>query len=112
MKRHLFYTFLWIFGITSIVTLLGVTGVIKIADGYLWALVSAFLVESAGAVVAIFKRAEFFSDEPGSGDLMAQAERRHAAEIAQLKSEHAAEIYRLKNPPAPTIEDIYKRLGK
>jgi hypothetical protein len=63
MKRHLFYTFLWIFGITSIITLLGVIGVIKISDGYLSALVSAFLIESAGAVVAIFKRADFFSDD-------------------------------------------------
>ena len=66
MKRHLFYTFLVIFGITSIVTLLGVIGVIKISDGYLWALVSAFLIESAGAVVTIFKRADFFSEADGA----------------------------------------------
>jgi hypothetical protein len=60
MKRHLFYTFLGIFIATSVVTLLGVTGIIHIVDGYLWPLVAAFLIELAGAVVAVFSRAEFF----------------------------------------------------
>jgi hypothetical protein len=63
MKKHLFYTFLAIFVATAIVTLLGVTGVLRIADGYLTALVGAFLIESAGAVVAMFRTAEFFTDD-------------------------------------------------
>jgi hypothetical protein len=62
MKRHLFYTILAIFIVTSVVTLLGVTGVIHIADGYLTALLSAFLIQSAAAVLAVFKRADFFSE--------------------------------------------------
>jgi hypothetical protein len=63
LKAHLFYTFLVIFAATSIVTLLGVTSVITIRDGYLTALVSAFLLELAGAVIAIFKSADFFKSE-------------------------------------------------
>ena len=63
MKTHLFYTFLVIFAATAVVTLLGVTGVIAIQDGYLTALVGAFLIELAGAVIAIFKGADFFASE-------------------------------------------------
>lgn len=63
MKTHLFYTFLVIFAATSVVTLLGVTSVITIREGYLTALVSAFLIELAGAVIAIFKSADFFASE-------------------------------------------------
>ena len=62
MKKHLFYTFLAIFVATAVVTLLGVTGVIHVSDGPLTALITAFLVESAGAVVAIFRKADFFTD--------------------------------------------------
>jgi hypothetical protein len=63
LKTHLFYTFLVIFAATSVVTLLGVTSVITIREGYLTALVTAFLVELAGAVIAIFKSADFFASE-------------------------------------------------
>jgi len=63
LKTHLFYTFLVIFAATALVTLLGVTSVIVIKDGYLTALVSAFLLELSGAVIAIFKSADFFSSE-------------------------------------------------
>jgi hypothetical protein len=63
LKTHLFYTFLAIFAATSVVTLLGVTNVIPIHEGYLTALVSAFLLELAGAVIAIFKSANFFASE-------------------------------------------------
>jgi hypothetical protein len=63
VKAHLFYTFLVIFAATSVVTLLGVTSVLTIRDGYLTALVSAFLIELAGAVIAIFKGADFFASE-------------------------------------------------
>ena len=65
MKRHLFYTFLLIFTATSVVTLLGVTGIVHIVEGYLWPLVGAFLLELAGAVVAIFRRARFFDELSG-----------------------------------------------
>ena len=112
MKRHLFYTLLVIFAVTSAVTLLGVTGIIPIAGGYLTALVSAFLIELAGAVIALFKRAEFFSEDAHSKEIIAEITRRHAAEVLQLKSEHAQEMYRLTNPPKPTVEEIYKKVER
>jgi hypothetical protein len=40
-----------------------VTNVIAIREGYLTALVGAFLIELAGAVIAIFKSANFFGGE-------------------------------------------------
>jgi len=63
MKRHLFYTFLWIFIATSALALLGVTGVIHIVDGYLGLLVTAFLTQLAAAVIAVFRAAKFFENE-------------------------------------------------
>jgi len=63
VKTHLFYTFLVIFAATAVITLLGVTNVIAVRDGYLTGLVTAFLIELAGAVIAIFKSANFFSPE-------------------------------------------------
>lgn len=63
MKTHLFYTFLVIFAATAVITLLGVTNVITIREGYLTGLVTAFLIELAGAVIAIFKSANFFAAE-------------------------------------------------
>ena len=63
MKKHLFYTFLGIFVVTSVVTLLGVTGVVGIDSRYLAGLVTAFLVESAGATIALFRGAEFFKED-------------------------------------------------
>lgn len=63
MKKHLFYTFLVIFIATAIVTLLGITGIIDIKEGYLTPLVAAFLIELGGAVIAIFKGTNFFEKE-------------------------------------------------
>jgi septal ring factor EnvC (AmiA/AmiB activator) len=78
MKKHLFYTFLAIFVVTTIVTLAGIVGAAHISGGYLTALVSAFLIESAGAVVAIFRQADFFIDD----------EKKHADTIARMQNEY------------------------
>jgi hypothetical protein len=96
MKRHLFYTFLTLFVLTSIVTLLGVTGVITIRDGYLTSLVAAFLVETAGAVIAIFNRADFFTDDSKTDEIVASINERHAATMAQINAEHADAIARVE----------------
>jgi hypothetical protein len=64
MKRHLFYTFLGIFAATAIITLLGIMGVLQIREGYLTSLVATLLIESAGAVIALFRGAEFFTESP------------------------------------------------
>jgi hypothetical protein len=61
--QALYYTFLIIFAVTAVVTLLGVVGVVAIKDTHLTLLLSAFLIELAVAVVSLFKRTEFFSKE-------------------------------------------------
>ena len=57
----LFYTFLVIFAATAIVTLLGVVKVLPIEQENLRWLLGAFLIELAGAVIALFRGAPFFS---------------------------------------------------
>ena len=61
VKAHLFYTFLAIFAVTAVITLLGITGTISIRDQYLAPLFGAFLIELTGAVIALYRRADFFS---------------------------------------------------
>jgi len=56
----LYYVFLIIFAATSVVTLLGVVGKLSIDQGNLTLLLSAFLIELAGAVIALFRGAPFF----------------------------------------------------
>lgn len=63
MKAHLFYSLLAIFIVTSVVTLLGITKVILIDDGYLKVLTGAFLIELSGAIITLFKGVDFFSQE-------------------------------------------------
>src|SRR5205085_9045536 len=63
MKKHLFYTVLAVFIVTSLVTLMGVTGCIVIPEKYLDKLIWAFLVQLAAAVFSLFRKADFFSEE-------------------------------------------------
>lgn len=62
-KDILFYTFLLIFVVTAVITLLGIVQVLTIKPGYLNTLVGVFVVEIAGAVIALFRRVDFFPDE-------------------------------------------------
>jgi len=90
MKRHLFYTFLWIFAATCVVTLLGVMGVLHISDGYLNALFTAFIIELGGAVIAIFKGAKFFIEEgKPAKEVVSQLQETHRNEIAEMKEDQA-----------------------
>jgi hypothetical protein len=61
----LFYSFIIIFIVTAAVTLLGVTGRISIPPTQLTMLLGAFLVEVAAAVIALYKRTDFFRPQPG-----------------------------------------------
>ena len=61
----LFYSFIIIFIVTAAVTLLGVTGRILIPATQLNMLLAAFLVELAGAVIALYKRTDFFTPQRG-----------------------------------------------
>ena len=112
MKVHLFYTLLVIFAATALVTLLGITGVVHIADGYLTALVTAFLIESAGAVLALFRRAEFFpesqAEQAHSED---QLREQHATEMALLAERHARQIDQLAHAHAKKHESDLKIIG-
>lgn len=63
MKGTLFVVILLFFAAATIITLLGITGVIKVPESYLTPLFIAFIIELAGAVFAIVKGANFF-DEP------------------------------------------------
>lgn len=57
----LFYSFIVIFVVTAVVTLLGVVGAVQIGETQLNMLLSAFLVELTGAVIGLYKRTDFFS---------------------------------------------------
>jgi hypothetical protein len=59
-QAFLFYSFMAIFVVTAIVTLLGATGAVTIRETQLNMLLGAFLVELAGAVVALYRRTDFF----------------------------------------------------
>lgn len=63
MKKALFYTFLFVFFSTAIVTLLGIIGILQIDKEYLTKLFYALIVESIAPVIALFKKTEFFADD-------------------------------------------------
>jgi hypothetical protein len=64
--QALYYSFLGIFVLTAIVTLLGVLGVVPIKDTHLNLLLGAFILELAVAVISLFKRTDFFTQEDTS----------------------------------------------
>lgn len=72
----LFWVFIAIFSITAIVTLLGITGVIKtIKERYLNALFGALILEVVAAVVLLFQQVSFEPAEDGGPGLEAVVER-------------------------------------
>jgi|ERR1035437_4294633 hypothetical protein len=60
MKSIVVYTILAIFAITWGITLLGVLKIVTIADGFLWAMTTASVAESAGVLYAILGRHDLF----------------------------------------------------
>jgi len=62
MKKAFFYSFLAIFVLTSGVTLLGVTNVVAIKEGYLNALFGSLILELITAMIALFRATRFFED--------------------------------------------------
>lgn len=63
----LFYTFLGIFVATTVVTLGGLINWFTIDEGKLDLLVGAFLIELAGAVIAIYQKMDFTEPNKGEG---------------------------------------------
>ncbi|MEL4278647.1 hypothetical protein AAEH77_19120 [Shewanella xiamenensis] len=66
MKKHLFYTFLFLFIATAVITLGGITRLIPIDEFYLKGLFSSLILELCGAVIFIYRKADFFDDAPKS----------------------------------------------
>jgi hypothetical protein len=69
----LFYTFLVVFALTALVTLLGVVGVVSIDPSHLKLLLGAFLIELAGAVITLFRGAPFFGTSPDLATSLARS---------------------------------------
>jgi hypothetical protein len=63
-KTILFVVFMLIFVATAAITLLGILGIISIEKNYLDALFAALLIELVGAVIALYRSANFFKAEP------------------------------------------------
>lgn len=62
MKKNFFYVFLWIFAITALVTLLGVSGIVKIDPTYLNYLFGSLLLELVATMIALFRSTKFFEE--------------------------------------------------
>ncbi len=63
MEKVLFWTFIGIFSITAIITLLGITGVLKsIKERYLNVLFTSLILEVVAAVLILFKSTDFSSE--------------------------------------------------
>jgi hypothetical protein len=60
MKQALFYMFLFVFGATAVVTLLGLTQILPIHDGYLEKLFYLLIAEAIAPVITLFKKTDFF----------------------------------------------------
>jgi hypothetical protein len=69
VRTTLFVTFVAIFLATAVLTLLGITGVLEIREGYLNALFTSLILEIVAAVLALFRSLSFL----GAGDAGAQA---------------------------------------
>ncbi|GEM_PF-1374875 len=68
MKEALFWIFIIIFSLTAIITLLGITGVIKtIKENYLNALFTALILEVVAAVVLLFQNTDFLTSPVADG---------------------------------------------
>ena len=77
MKKHLFYSLLFVFLATAIVTILGVIGAIQVKEPYLGWLVVTFLVEGAGVTYTLVKGTDFYSDETPKSESTANNQQIH-----------------------------------
>ena len=111
----LFYTFIAIFVATALVTLLGVGGAIDIPNSQLTILLTAFLVELAGAVIALFARTDFFADRAGSsapsGDSLASSLGDTIEAFDQISDEIEAAIENEPVDPTHVHRFLIRRMG-
>jgi hypothetical protein len=106
----LFYSFIVVFIATAVITLLGVTDVIDIPTTQLNMLLGAFLVETAGAVVALYRRTDFFAPP---AENLATALGSGFEALDQISDEIAATIQNLPlDTPQPHHGFLIQRTGK
>ncbi len=110
MKKHLFYTFLFIYLITALVTLSSLIGIIKIDDKYLSQLVPALLVETAVAIIGLFKKTNFFEDPKEQIEEYKKKEVRNIGLSKTREGERVKELIPTEptNAQIPSIEEYYR----
>jgi hypothetical protein len=109
MKQEvLFYSFIAIFILTAIVTLLGVVGVVTIGGTQLNMLLSAFLIELAGAVVALYRRTNFFDQ---SSSNLATSLGLAIEAFDQISDEIQATIRNIPSDPSHVHRFLIRRMG-
>ncbi|PYI93082.1 MAG: hypothetical protein DME97_07180 [Verrucomicrobia bacterium] len=91
MKKHLFYTVLVIFIVTSAITLAGTVRLLPIEEKYLDKLIWAFLLQLAAAIFSVFRKANFFTEE--------EKARLESVEVAIAQTRPAAQRTLLDPPP-------------
>ena len=98
-KQYLFYVFLGIFSLTAIITLLGITGVLKsIKSKYLNVLFTSLILEVVAAVVLLFNSTNILDEAPQLNDLIYQAEGVKVAEADAFS-------YLVSRLKAPKMDD-------
>lgn len=102
MKRILFYTFLAIFVLTALVTLSGLAGILKINEELLKILVIGLLIELAGAVVGLFVRTDFFSQDTAME--LIEGEGNNRPDIDTSRQSHAPDEVPIPEVPIPSPE--------
>ena len=79
MKKALFYTFLVLFMVTFLATILGITKALLIDECYLKPLFAALLLELVGGVIGLYKTTKFFTPEHDTQTESEEGRRRQAA---------------------------------
>lgn len=69
MKKTLFFTFIFVFVATAVITLLGIIKVIDVDSAYLGKLFYLLIAESVAPVIALFKKTNFFDKEQGNSKM-------------------------------------------
>lgn len=69
MKKALFYTFLAVFAVTALITVMGIAGIMDIKEEYLSKLFYALIIESLAPIITLFKNTDFFSEKVKNSEI-------------------------------------------
>ena len=81
-----------IFIVTAVITILGVLDVLKIRDGFLTTLFASLIVEVVGAVILLFKSANFFDPDDPESILVAEAKAPSVGADIRLEAKDAERV--------------------